>query len=71
MFLKIECTLEHVELENDEGREVEGVVVTCTRCGHKTESYGQGPNSVKRCLALMREKCPDGLDAFYTIGDRK
>jgi len=71
MFLKIECRLELVELENDNGREVDGIVVTCSRCGQKTQSYGQGPNSVKRCLALMREKCPDKLDAFYAIEDRE
>ena len=67
MFLKIDCILKNTTLTNEIGREVNGVVVTCSRCGQKTRSYGQGPNSVKRCLALMREKCPDKLDAFYAI----
>lgn len=59
------CSVELVELENENGREVPGVVVTCGDCEHAEESYGQGEASVKRCLALMRQNCPEGGDNFY------
>lgn len=64
--MRVHCEVEYVELENDDGREVPSVCVSCTRCGHETESFGQGDASVKRCLALMREECPEGEDNFYS-----
>jgi hypothetical protein len=41
------------------------VIVTCNRCEHEEESFGQGPASVKRCMALMKENCPRDEDNFY------
>jgi hypothetical protein len=66
--MKVTCTIEEIELENDEGRDIDGVVATCSRCGHETESYGTGDNSRLRCLALMREECPNGENNFYIEG---
>jgi len=40
-----------------EGRE--GVEATCSDCGHKTFAYGRSDASRKRCLAQMREECPE------------
>jgi hypothetical protein len=51
----VPCSFEEVELENDEGYPVDGVMATCTRCGHVTESFGTTDASYRRCLALMRE----------------
>jgi hypothetical protein len=64
--VKVECNVEEVELENDSGLEVEGVQVTCSRCDHQTESFGTTDRSVKRCLVLMREECPNGEENYYT-----
>jgi hypothetical protein len=61
-----------VECEVDED-EVEGqptVIVTCSQCGHQTESYGTGDSSIKRCLALMREECPEGEENYYVAEER-
>lgn len=66
---KVECELNYVELENEDGREIPGVCVTCNKCGNETESFGEGEASIKRCLALMREECPKGEDNFYSIED--
>lgn len=63
--MRVECTFEETELENDEGREVPGVIAECGRCGHTVESFGTGEASRKRCLALMREQCPEGETNFY------
>ena len=46
-----------------------GVEATCTECGHTTQSFGDGEPSIKRCLALMREECPEGQSNFYVDAD--
>lgn len=66
---RVACDVVPVYLENDDGREVEGVVATCSRCGHETESYGMGEASVRRCLALLRAECPCAERNFYVDAD--
>ena len=39
------------------------MIVVC--CQHTTESFGTGEKSVKRCLVLMRQECPEGEENFY------
>jgi hypothetical protein len=63
--MNVPCEVEEVELENDEGRTVDGVEVVCSRCGHSTESFGTGEASIRRCLALLREECPKKERNFY------
>ena len=63
--MRVECTIEITVELNDENREVEAVTATCSRCGHSIMSYGTGPSSVRRCLALMREECEMGENNFY------
>ena len=62
---KVECEVEYTTDYNDDDREVDCVVVTCNQCGHQTSSWGHGPASVKRCLALMNEECPECENNFY------
>jgi hypothetical protein len=64
--MKITCSIGYTELENDEGYPVDGITATCSRCGHETESFGTSECSVRRCLALMREECPEDENNFYT-----
>ena len=63
--MKVECEIQHVELENDEDHDVEGVIVTCSRCDHCEESFGTSDASVRRCLVLLRENCPRDEKNFY------
>lgn len=62
---RVTCSIDQVDLENDRGHEVPGVRATCHRCDHTTESFGTGPASVKRCLVLLREECPNDEENFY------
>jgi hypothetical protein len=62
---KITCEVRSVELEGDHGQPVAGVSATCTDCGHVTESFGEGDASVRRCLAVMREECPEKQRNYY------
>ncbi len=70
-MLRVPCEVIVVDLENDDGRELEGVTATCSRCGHETESWGTDTPSVRRCLALLREECPRGEQNFYVDGDEE
>lgn len=63
--MRVECEVDQVELSNERGP-VDGVQAVCQRCGHRTESYGTGIRSVRRCLVLMRDECPNGEENFYT-----
>jgi hypothetical protein len=67
--MKVSCSIDFVELENDDGREVEGVRATCSLCGNETESFGTSAASVRRCLVLMHEECPEGESNFYVADD--
>jgi len=63
--VRVPCDIDYVDLENDDGYEVEGVCATCPRCGHAIESYGTSDASVRRCLVLLREDCPNGERNYY------
>jgi len=62
--MKVLCEVQEEDLDGDYGT-VAGVVAECSRCGHKTESFGTGENSIKRCLVMLREECPEGEHNFY------
>ena len=63
--MNVPCEVHETELENDEGVTIDGVEVACSRCGHVTESFGTGYASIRRCLALLREECPNKERNFY------
>ena len=65
----VECQIEEVELENDNGYPVDGVRATCPKCDQQTESFGTSERSIKRCLVLLREECPNGEDNFYAASE--
>ncbi|WP_458211011.1 hypothetical protein [Haladaptatus sp. NG-SE-30] len=65
--MRISCTKSHVELESDSGHPTPGVAVTCSRCGNEQESYGTHRRSVKRCLVLLNETCPEDENNFYEV----
>jgi len=69
--VRVACEVAYVDLENKNGYEVEGVCATCRRCGHETESYGTGDASVRRCLVLLREECPQGEVNYYFDADEE
>lgn len=62
---KIKCEVEYSSQENDYGTYSECIVATCPKCGHETTSWGSSESSVKRCLVLLNEECPEGENNFY------
>lgn len=65
---RVKCEIEETKLENDQGRSIPGITATCSKCDHQTESFGTSEASILRCLALMREECPENENNFY-VGD--
>ena len=63
------CTVEEVTLHDDRGFPVDGVTATCPCCGSSTESFGTSEASVRRCLALLRDRCPNGAESFFVADD--
>jgi hypothetical protein len=63
--MEVPCSVDYCQLENDDGREIDSVEVTCSRCDHTTQSYGDSAASVRRCLVLLREECPRGESNYY------
>ena len=66
--MRVVALIERVQLERDYGM-VEGVEATCERCNHCTESFGTSDASVRRCLALLNEECPELENNFYIPDD--
>jgi hypothetical protein len=67
--MTVSCEVQEVILYSQTGRPVDGVRVICSRCEHETESFGTGEASVRRCLALLREECPEDEDNYYVTDE--
>ena len=67
--MKVWCAIEEIELENEDGRPIPSVKARCLECDHETESFGTSGASVRRCLVLMREECPEGAHNYYMAED--
>jgi hypothetical protein len=61
----VEATIEPIHLDGDYTN-VPSVSATCEQCGHTTESYGRGEESVRRSLAVLRKECPLRKTNWYT-----
>lgn len=66
--MRIECSVDEIELEGDYGT-VDSVQVTCSRCQHETESFGTSEESIRRCLAFLREECPYKENNYYVTSE--
>jgi len=62
---RVECSIVEDEVENEGGHYVPGVIATCEKCGHKVESFGTSERSIRRCLAVMSEECPEDEKNYY------
>lgn len=62
---QIECEVHFFDKENEHGKTTPAVRITCGKCLHEVEVFGQGPDSIKRGLATMREECPQGKKNWY------
>jgi hypothetical protein len=70
IMAKVNCEVEYVDLESGRGDTIEGVSVTCSKCGHCEESFGTTERSVRRSLVMLRENCPN-LEENYYVSDEE
>lgn len=63
--MRVACRVGGATLEGDQVPEVEGVRVTCPRCKHHAEAFGQSDASIRAALTKLREICPKGERNFY------
>jgi hypothetical protein len=61
----VECTVEDVDLEGEEGQIIPGVLVTCGRCKYSVEVFGQEARSHRRGFIMLREDCPMRQSNYY------
>ena len=65
-MIKIKCQIDEIELDGDYGNTIPSVSATCSKCQHSTESYGASEESIRRCLAQLKEECPlKNTNNFY------
>lgn len=65
---RVSTTTDYTEVDGDYGS-VDGVEVTCSRCGHSEQSAGTHEGSLRRCTFLLRENCPRGESNFYDVDE--
>ena len=65
-MMKILVEADHVDLDGDHGP-VEGLRLTCERCGHEVEVFGISEASEMRGATMLREECPKKENNFYVI----
>jgi hypothetical protein len=63
---RVEATSELTDLEGDY-RQVRGLEVTCTKCGHTVQVFGTGEASAKRGGVMLSEECPEDERNFYVV----
>ena len=65
--MKVDASVTTIEMENEDGHPIEGVAVTCSKCGHCVEVYGTSERSERRGAVMLREDCPLGLNNRYIV----
>lgn len=63
--MRVTVEVDHIELEGDHGGEIPSLELTCSRCGHSVQVYGESEASEKRGCVMLHEQCPNGENNFY------
>ena len=48
-----------ITVRDERGREAEGLILTCSRCGETVEVYGTSGASLRRGFVKLRENCKE------------
>lgn len=67
--MRVTCSFEECDVEDEHEKGVPGVCATCSRCGHEATALGTGEKSIKRALATLRGECPESEENFYVDDD--
>jgi hypothetical protein len=66
--MRVAVTAEKATVKDEAGREVEGLTLTCSRCGKTVEVYGTSGASLRRGYVKLRDGCGE-KDNFYVCTD--
>lgn len=64
--MRVTADVDYADVDGDYGV-VEGLSVTCSRCGHCVEVGGTENASALRGAVMLREECPRGENNFYVV----
>jgi hypothetical protein len=66
--MRVEVEVEEARVWSNYGRrsrELNGLVITCSRCKHRVEVCGEGEDSFRAACAMLRGECPRQERNFY------
>ena len=66
--MRITVDIDQEEVEGDYGY-VEGLRLTCGRCGHDVTVFGTTDRSAQRGAIMLREECPKGENNYYDVDE--
>jgi hypothetical protein len=52
-------------VKDEQGREAEGIILTCSRCGQTVQVFGTTGASLRRGFVKLREVCKAPGNNFY------
>lgn len=64
--MRVSVDIEQADVEGDYGT-VDGIRLTCERCGHSVEVAGTSDRSARRGAIMLREECPEEAENFYDV----
>ncbi|MGC1469818.1 MAG: hypothetical protein WA793_10590 [Sphingorhabdus sp.] len=64
--MKVEVDIMSTEVDGEYGL-VEGLRVSCERCGHEVTVFGTGSASARRAAIMLRDECPNEENNFYDV----
>jgi hypothetical protein len=69
--MQVLCDVDEIDLDGDYDNTVPGICVTCRRCDHAVEVFGNSDASIRRGMVMLREECPNEESNFYIDADEK
>ena len=62
--MRVTVATAKITVRDERGREAEGLILTCSRCGETVEVFGTSDASVRRGFVKLREGCEEKTN-FY------
>jgi hypothetical protein len=63
--MRVTVTTTKALVKDEKGREAEGLLLTCSRCGETVQVFGTSGASVRRGFVKLRENCKEAGRNFY------
>jgi hypothetical protein len=64
--MRVKVDVDYADLDGDHGS-VEGLRLTCDRCGYEVEVFGTSEASEQYGAVKLRDECPKGENNYYQV----